>query len=225
MGLEDFDAAAAFTTAFDAELADIPEGTEIRASGRASKAHPRGEDDGWWRSNGPGMVQAWIDWRTRNPGWTTWVSPDGTLGIELELNVSIDGEQIKLFIDNVMSTQDGNGRPIVVDKKSGGMDPYWMFQLGLYKTALETVWPDIQVFGGAYWMARKGELSGIVPLDSFTPKLVGTYARRVREIRARGAYLPSVGSQCKSCGVGKYCAANNGAEAHLDPDFYLLGGN
>ena len=220
-----FDAAAAFIEAFDNELSQIPEGTEIRTSGRSSKAHPHGEDDGWWRTEGPTMVEAWIDWRDRNPGWTTWVSPDGTLGIELELMVPIDGEPIKLFIDNVMATEPDNGRPVVVDKKSGGMDPYWMFQLGLYKVALETVWPDVKVAGGAYWMARKGELSGIVPLDSFTPKLVGTYARRVKEIRARGAYLPSVGSGCKQCGVGRFCAANNGSDSYLDPDFYLLGGN
>jgi len=225
LSLANFNPTAAFEQAFNDELADIPEGTFIKASGRPSKAHPHGEDGGWWRDNGPGMVQAWIDWRTNNPGWTTWVSPDGTLGIELELTVTIDGELIKLFIDNIMATEGDNSRPVVVDKKSGGMEPYWMFQLGLYKVAVETVWPDVKVAGGAYWMARKGELSGIVSLDSFTPKLVGSYARRVREMRSRGIYLPMVGSGCKSCGVGEYCAANNGARAELDPDYVLLGGN
>lgn len=217
-----FDPEAAFLEAFDSQLAEAPEGTEWQAAGRASTAWPNGEDEAWWRANGPAMVQRWVEWREATP-WTTWVSPDGSLGIELELTVSMAGVPVKLFIDNVMATLPNNQRPVVVDKKSGSRKPKGLLQLGIYKVAIEQTWPAIKVAGGCYWMARTGEPTGVENLDLYTPELIGAYMRRLKMARSAGIFLPNVGDFCRGCKVGRYCAINGGSESHLDPDYALMG--
>lgn len=223
MSLTSFDPEKAFLDAFEDELSEYPPDTEWMSAGRPSKAHPHGEDADWWRESGPGFVRNWMEWREGNPGWELWVAPDGQLGVELALNLDIAGEPIKLFIDRVF---DVDGRLIIVDLKSGGRNPEDAdIQLGLYKVAVETAWPEVSIAGGAYWNARQGKLDEVASLAHFTPSYIATLARRVRSIRKVGAYLPSPGSLCRSCGVGRFCAVNNGRDSHLDPDFVLLGGN
>lgn len=223
MKLSSFNPEAAFNEAFTDELSQHPPGTEWTTSGRASKTFPDGEDKDWWMLHGPLMVERWVDWRAKTP-WQTWISPDGTLGIELGLALHIDGEYVKLFIDNIFATDGNNGRLVVVDKKTGSRDPYGLLQLGMYKVAIEQMWPSVRVVGGTYWMGRRGEITGVETLDRFTPQYIGELVRRLKTIRDAGAFLPSVGPLCKTCKVGRYCAINNGRDSHLDPDFNLLKG-
>lgn len=204
-------------------MAEAPQGTHWHTSGRPSKAHPHGEDADWWRAYGPGMVQAWLDWRAGQQ-WDIWVTPDGTPAIELELEVFIDGEKFKLIIDQVFATDGNNGRLIVVDTKSGGQEPAGTFQLGAYKVAIETRWPQVRVAGGTYWMARKGGITGVQTLSQYTPEYVAMLARRVKAMRSNGVYLPRVSSLCRSCKVGRFCAINNGEDSHMDPDHHLMRG-
>lgn len=217
-----FDPAAAFRQAFSDQLTDAPDGVSWQVSGRSSVAWPNGEDEAWWLANGPEMVKRWILWREQSP-WTTWVAPDGTLGIELGLTVSLDGEPVKLFIDNVFATAPNNTRPVIVDKKSGSRVPKDLLQLGIYKAAIEQTWPGVKVAGGCFWMARTGQATDIRTLDLFSPKLIGTYMRRLKLARSAGIFLPNVSDMCKGCKVGRFCAVNNGAESHLDPDYALMG--
>lgn len=219
-----FDAEAAFHQAFDQQLAEAPEGAVWQTAGRPSKAWPHGENEAWWRSEGPEMVQRWVSWREVTP-WDTWVSPDGALGIELALLVELDREPVKLFIDNVFATAPGNLRPVILDKKSGSRTPKGDLQLGLYKVAIEVMWPQIKIAGGCYWMARTGVATPVQSLDMYTPELIGAYMRRVRLARAAGIFIPNVTDMCKSCSVGSFCAVNGGASAHLDPDYALMGGH
>lgn len=217
-----FDVEAAFLQPFEGQLAEHP-ADEWMVSGRASKAHPHGEDAGWWRTEGPRMVQRWIDWRQMTP-WEIWIAPDGRPGIELELNVKVDHYQpVKMFIDCVFATGPNNTRPVVLDVKTGARAPDNHLQLGLYKVGLELFYPEIRVAGGCYWMARTGLATDVVTLP-YTAKLYSEYMRQLRVARQVGVFLPNPSNMCKSCKVGQYCAINNGSKAQADPDSVLLGG-
>lgn len=217
--MSDFDPTEAFKDAFNDQLSQYPPDTRWLTAGRPSKAHPHGEDIQWWWDNGPAMVNRWAQWRATIP-WDLWVSPDGVLGVELELILTIGGELFKLRIDRVFTA---GGRLIVVDLKTG-QEPHDLLQLGTYKVALETQWPGLKVAGGTYWMARTGEITGVDPLTQYTPEYLAALASRLRAIREAGAFIPTVSRSCKQCSVGRFCAVNNGAEAHNDPDYKLLGG-
>lgn len=219
-----FDAAEEFNAAFDAELAGYPPGTPFAISGRPSKAHPHGEDERWWRENGPQMVENWVKWRDATP-WTIWTTPDGRPAIELELEVRIGGMQLptKLFIDRVFETSTSLAERLgIVDVKSGGQPPAGHVQLGIYKAAIEQAWPDTHIAWGAYWMARKGELTPTINLDHFAPRYLATLMERTLTAREHGIFIPRQSGLCRSCKVGRYCAINDGAEAHLDPDYELM---
>lgn len=217
-----FDTTAVFNSAFDEELAEATPGAKWQISGRKTVTYPRGEDEGWWRDNGPVMVGRWVDWRNQSP-WTVWRAPDGSLGIELELLIEVGGELQKMFIDRVFATGPNNTRPVVVDIKSGRV-PESLLQLGVYAAAIETQWPGVKIAGGAYWMARTGAIAdGVQSLSMYTDRLVGHYMRQVRKARESEIFPPKVSSFCRSCSVGSFCAINNGEFAYMDPDFELMG--
>lgn len=219
-----FDAEAAFHEAFQDELNAYPDDANWLTSGRPSKAHPVGEDEDWWRAQGPGMVQRWIDWRKESP-WEIWIAPDGQPGIELELNVLIDKTQeVKMFIDCVFATAPNNQRPMPVDVKSGSRVPDSHTQLGLYKVGLELAYPGVHVSGGCYWMARSGTTTPVITLDEYTPRLFAEWFRQVRVAKQMGVFLPNPSNLCRSCKVGEHCAVNNGKNRQADPDFQLMGG-
>lgn len=169
------------------------------------------------------MVQRWLDWRKKTP-WEIWVAPDGQWAREMEVTEPIGGELFKSFVDVVFATDGDNGRPIVVDIKTGARPQSDNLQLGIYKCGIEAKFPGVRVFGGSYWDARKGELTGVVSLDQFTPQYVATLARRRKLAHAAGLFIPNVGPMCKSCSVGRFCAINGGSEAaKFDPDYGLMG--
>lgn len=218
-----FDARLAFTEAFDMQMAEEPPDTAWMTSGRPSKDWPDGETVAWWDIHGPEMVTRWMTWRDATP-WDIWVAPDGTPGIELELLVQLDGEWFKCIIDRVMATAPGNERPIILDIKSGSRTPKNLLQLGGGAAALEAAYPGVRVAGGCFWMARTGEATGVESLRRYTASYVGRLIRQHKMATAAGIYLPNISDMCKSCSVGEFCAANNGSQAHLDPDYALMEG-
>lgn len=219
---EPFNAESAFLESFETQLAEHPP-EEWVVTGRPSKVNPHGEDAGWWRAEGPKMVQRWMEWCETSP-WEIWIAPDGQPGIELEINVLIDGYQpIKMFVDCVFATGENNTRPVVLDIKTGVRIPDNTLQLGLYKVGLELQYPGVKIAGGCYWMGRTGLATGVYALP-YTAKLYAEYFRQLRVARQTGVFMPKPSSLCKSCKVGRFCAVNNGADAHADPDFQLMGG-
>jgi hypothetical protein len=210
----------AFTEAFDSELADRPDATWV-TTGRATKEWPNGEDEAWWRANGPKMVERWQAWR-ETCGWELWTAPDSTLAVEIALEVTILGQRLKHFVDTVFATAPVNQRPIIVDVKSGAKPPDSDMQLGFYKVCVEAAYPGVKIAGGAYWSARTGELGKIYPLDQYTPGYVANLARQVSTARALRIFPPRVSGLCRSCKVGRFCAINRGSESPMDPDTHLM---
>lgn len=218
----DVTAANLFSKAFKEELGDTPV-EEFQVTGRPSKAHPRGEDADWWGQEGPEMVARWIEWRNKTP-WDIWIAPDGQPGIELELNVHLGSTLVKMFLDRMFATDGRNGRPVVVDVKTGARPPDSKLQLGLYKVGIEVFYPGVRVSGGAYWNGRTGELGNIDSLQWATREFYGRLFSRLRTARAGAIYLPNPSNLCRTCKVGRFCAVNNGRDAYADPDFESMGG-
>jgi hypothetical protein len=211
-----------FKDAFGAELLDyVAQGhnpTDFRAAGkRATKSNPNptGEDAGWWRAEGPKMVQAWIDWRQRS-GWQIWTTPDGEPAIELAIETEVANMPLRMFIDRVMTIPQVDKR-CIVDLKAGSRSPESDLQLGVYRLGIYLkygVWVD----HGAYWMARKGELSDIVDLTRYDPRTLNLWFDALKRALENRVFLPHVTSMCRACGLNRYCLAYGGTQSHRDPD-------
>lgn len=217
-----FDTGRAFHSAMNDEI-DLVEdempGIRWASGGRPTKDNPQGEDDRWWRANGPRMVSDWAKWR-QSSGWDVWVLPDGSPAIEVEIQPVFGGVTHRMIIDRVMLSP--RRKIVVVDLKSGRQMPIGDLQLGFYRAGL------LQVFGvramGAYWDARKAALSEIKNLEHYTPELLDAYAARFLAARRAQVFLPNVNPFCKGCGMAPYCAAVGGVQSHLDPDSKLMKG-
>lgn len=187
------------------------------------KDTPNGEDAGWWRSRGPDMVQAWVDWRAHT-GWRVWTTPDGQPAIELKLDwQSMDGQPQKAIVDRVMADP-ASGQLVIVDLKSGARSPESDLQLGYYRYGIYEV-HGIDIRQGAYWMARTGQLSEVYDLTRFTPDLIETWMSRFTWARDNGVFLPNITFRCKACPMREYCVAYGGSRSIVDPDHPNYGGS
>lgn len=219
-GVLSFDAAKVFNASMSEEMEAVEDempGARWAAGGRATKEFPNGEDEAWWRASGPRMVQDWIKWR-EDEGWSVWVLPDGSPAIEVELQPTFGGITHRMIIDRVMVTP--KRQIVVVDLKSGRQMPSHDLQLGFYHAGLR------QVFGvsafGAYWNARKAEMSPLKDLRHYTAALLDAYAERFVAARRGRIFLPHVNPFCKGCGMAVFCSAVGGVQSHLDPDSKLM---
>jgi len=191
---------------------------DIRAAGKPTKAHPNGEDELWWLSEGPKMVQRWIDWRKSSP-WEIWIAPDGRPGIELELTPEFGGIPVRMFIDRVFRIP-STGRLVIVDLKSGKRTPASDIQLAFYAAGIRATYGD---YGhaelGAYWMARTGELSPVAEIGRFTLPLLTHWVQQFAFARENHIFIPHLTELCRACGVRQYCLAYGGKKSELDSDF------
>jgi len=191
---------------------DVPE-EDWSAGGKATKAWPERQNRAWWVANGPAMVQDWMDWRARC-GWQLW-SPteDPNAGIELAMMVTLGDIPVKMFVDRVFIT--GDGQLVVTDIKSGSSEPESATQLGLYACGLELTFGLRPQLGG-YWMARKkggGDMGQVYDLEHLTPALMGRWISDWNRARRAGIFIPHPTRWCRTCGVRDYCAAVGGKKA------------
>lgn len=195
----------------------------IRKAGKASKAWPDGEDEKWWLANGPAMVEKYSAWRD-TVKWPVWSAPDGKPGIELEIlaNVGID-KPIKMIIDRVFVA---GKSPMIVDLKSGARSPVSDLQLGIYRVGILQHY-GVRIDYGAYYDARKGELSPPLNLSRYTPSLIAHWFRMFYDAYKQQIFIPNLTTFCRSCGVRDYCLAYGGAKSHKDSDnlIQVNGGN
>lgn len=217
-------AATLFRDAFDAELLDVGEvhddSTQWSVAGRGrSKANPAGEDEVWWRTHGPEMVQRWLDWRIKS-GWQVWTTPDGQPAIELPIVVDVDGETVKMYIDRVM-VEPVTKSLVIVDVKTGSRTPDSDLQLGFYRLGIMELY-GIDAKHGAYWMARQGNIGEIFSLERFDPRLMSLWFKRWRTAVDNQIFLPHITTRCRACSMRDYCLAYGGSKSHLDPDRQIV---
>lgn len=211
-----------FSEAFEAEATDLTAKSEYTpsewsAAGRGkTKTNPNGEDGKWWRTHGPDMVQSWIEWRNKYK-WRVW-DIVGTPAIELPIDVEIPGinAPIKAIVDRVM-VEPQTKELVIVDLKTGSRTPESDLQLGFYAYGIRQLYGVNPRFG-AYWMARKGELTDIFPLDRYTDNLIETMVRRFVQARELGLYIPHPTFRCRACSLRDYCAVYGGSKSYMDPD-------
>lgn len=210
-----------FNQHFDEELASDEQKSGIardlfRAGGKATQAFPNKEDAGWWRANGPGMVDNWVGFRNSLPNWVIWTTPAGEPAIELQLNASILGVPVKAYLDRVF-VDVNTGELNIVDLKTGSRAPDSGLQLGFYKVLLQKTL-DVEATTGYYWMARKGSLTSGTDLTKYSESLIGTMLQDFNRAVDSGIFIPRSSSFCGTCSVNRACALYGGAEAHLyDP--------
>lgn len=173
---------------------------DIRAGGRATKEYPNKEDAGWWLKHGPEMVSRWIDWRS-NSGWKIWVTPDGKPAIELDLLVDMAGVPVKMGIDRVMVTPEGE--LVILDIKTGSRTPQSDLQLAFYAAGLDLAY-GIRPSYGTYWMARTGITSSTVDLNSMPTEKITTMVKMFDETRRRGLFIPNF-KHCTLCTFTAVC--------------------
>jgi putative RecB family exonuclease len=177
-----------------------------RAGGRATKANPNKEDGNWWFEQGKGMVQNWINFRNGGNGWELWTTPEGKPAIELQLNIQLGGVPIKMALDRLMVTPDGE--LVVVDIKTGRSTPSSDFQLGIYACGIETVF-GVRPKYGAYWAAREGITTTLVDLDKWSIERVGGIVKMFETARRGGIFIPNF-DHCKMCNFTDECKYQNG---------------
>lgn len=175
---------------------DIPQ-SSWKASGRATKKYPNKEDDKWWAENGPKQLDNWVQFRGN--GWQIY-DINGTPGIEINVLAMMDGVPVKMMIDRLMVTPEGE--LVILDLKSGRTTPDWM-QLAFYAAGMDLTL-GIRPKWGTYWMARTGTTSAMIDLDKYPTEVIVDFVKRFDNARKQGIFLPNL-SHCSRCGFNDKC--------------------
>lgn len=174
--------------------------TNARVGGKSTKDNPNKEDSAWWNEQGPKWVSNYITWRTNNPDWKIWKTPQGVKAIEIEVNPKIAGIPVKMVIDRVFEV---NGQLVIVDLKTSQRRPVSDLQLGFYKVGLELVF-GLKVNQGNYWMSRQSGTGEMVDLSRYTLDTLEYLVENFEKARKSGIFLPNL-SSCSFCGFTEHC--------------------
>jgi len=196
---------AAFLEDFQTRLIQEEPSAGWKSSGRKTKALPSGEDDQFWITKGPELVDGYAKWREKNPHLQPWVAPNGQPGIELGFNIAVPGTDVLLrgYVDRVFQ-DNNNGSLLIVDLKSGARSQTSDLQLHFYRIGLRHAL-GVDIAYGAYYNARKGELDGISELTQFPEERVFRWVRNMLKTIELNLLVPSVGMSCSWCGVKDFC--------------------
>jgi len=160
------------------------------------------EDGDWWFTNGYKFFEAWVDWRDANKHMELARTSEGHIAIELEMAPVINGVTVKMFLDRVFIDK-RTGEYVIVDLKTGKTTPQSSLQLGFYAYGLRKVY-GIHATTGAYWMARKGELSQPFNLVAYSDDKIELLVSMFDKARKESLFLPNYNS-CNMCGYTAQC--------------------
>lgn len=202
---DDFDVNMSFETCLSEQILDLAHDGPIRASGRATKEWPGGEDDAWWAHHGPAYVQSWIDWRKQNPNLALYMINGDTPAVEVAVTaVTAEGVALKGYIDRVFQDQD-TGDLLIVDLKTGRNNPPSSLQLDFYRYGLQSTL-GVTARHGGFWMARKGTLDTVHDLWR-TDEQIAQMLVKARIVIDNELFIPHLSILCNSCGVKEFCTA------------------
>lgn len=175
--------------------------TNARVSGRVTKVNPNREDVTFWQNTGPTWVANYIAWRSANPNWKIWVTPDGEPAIELKLDPVVADVPIKMILDRVFEV---NGQLVIVDLKTSKETPASSLQLGFYKLGLEQAY-GMEVKWGNYYMSRGSNTVDMIDLSEYTYDKMEYLVSKFDNARKAGIFLPNTNSCQYMCGLTQYC--------------------
>jgi hypothetical protein len=184
---------------------------DVRAGGRATKLNPNKEDETWWNEHGPGMIDAWVDFRNTS-GWQIAVMPNGDPAIEVAVNVQLGGMPVQMHIDRIMwmANEDGDASQdsfAIIDLKTGAQQPKSDLQLAFYAAGLEKAFGWRPRWGG-YWMSRKQSLGFLTDLNDYPLDMIEGMMAQFKRARDNEIMLPNM-SHCVMCGVKDACKWRN----------------
>lgn len=174
--------------------------SDWKAAGRATKANPNKEDGTWWSVNGSLMFDAWVNWR-QTSHWKIWEASPGVPAIELGLTPIWNDVPVQMHIDRVMVTPEGE--LVVLDIKTGASQPKSELQLAFYAAGMEEL-VGVRPKYGAYWMAREGNILGLIDLDKYPKSDIVDIVTKFDNARKQEIFLPNF-NHCVMCGVSKDC--------------------
>jgi DNA (cytosine-5)-methyltransferase 1 len=184
-----------------------------RADWRVANKGLEGYD--WWRVEGERMVKMYLDHHTIERRQAASIlhlkdaagGPD-RLAVELPFRLDVDGVADDGFIDQVWYDQASPTPFAVRDLKSGRSEPD-TFQLAGYAWALSRQWSvPIEMFTGAFWLARKGIYSTPIVIAERHPwdEMVFRFHNAQRVEQAQVA-TPRVSGFCNGCEHKLLCPA------------------
>lgn len=215
--MKTFDLAAEWEKSFADEYSRTLKYTDVpvedwKVAGKATRDKPNKEDLAWWKNEGLKHVTDYIDWYQKK-GWEIAILPDGKPAIEWEGVVEFAGVEIKVIIDAVYRSGD---ELIIVDYKTGKMDPMGNVQLGLYASAIEKVF-GVRPRWGGYYMTRKANLTQLVDLSPWTIEFFEYQVTAMKSYAATDYWPMNVGQSCYICSFTEYCQGFGGSKAHEIP--------
>lgn len=182
-----------------------------RTAGRRTKDKPNGEDLTWWRQAGPEFVTKYVDWRVENNHRLKIAAvADGVPAIEVETDTPLGGVEMASWCDRVLEDT-SSGELLLTDIKSGSRTPASPLQLATYAIQLERIFKRPIVWG-AWYDARKGQLSEPIDLTRFDHNNLGLIYSSLDRAANEGIFLPRIDSHCKACGVKEFCVFQGGSE-------------
>lgn len=169
----------------------------------------------WWRVEGERMVKLYLDYHTVERRQAASIlrlkdaagGPD-RLAIELPFRLDVDGVADDGFVDQVWYDQASPTPFAVRDLKTGRSEPD-TFQLAGYAWALSKQWSvPIEMFTGAFWLARKGIYSTPIVIAERHPweEMVFRFHNAQRMEEAQVA-IPRVSNFCNGCEFRALCPA------------------
>ncbi|MFE2997982.1 RecB family exonuclease [Nocardia sp. NPDC059246] len=159
------------------------------------------------RRFGIGLEQCekYVTWYDKHPEQVAWTAPDGTLGVELEFDLDLDGVLVKGFIDKV-GHDTKRDVMYVRDNKTGKKPPEDDMQLGTYKVAVETTY-GVEVPEGDFWMGSTGKPTIARDLKEWTRERVTEKFHELADNIKQERFDPDPEtSKCMFCSVSASCA-------------------
>lgn len=183
-----------------------------KASGRKTKAYPDKENNIWWETNGPEMVDRWIEWRNGEHPYQIWQPVAGQPAIELGINAVWNNVKVQMHIDRVMVNPDGE--LLVLDLKTGSRSPSSDLQLAFYAAGIESIF-GIRPKWGAYWLARQGGIKELVDLDAYSTEMIIELVTKFDTARKAELFLPNL-NHCVMCSVKDHCKWNKKVDNNVN---------
>lgn len=203
-----------FLEIFNRAVEQVGGAEQIRWAGRKTKDYPAGEDDRWWRWQGPVMMRRWLEVRGRDFDRNVKLLEGA---VESRVVARLDsGRQVKGYVDATLAV-DGDGAPFVRDWKTGRPGGASPMQLAIYAWLIERS-TGIAVSAGESGYLRATEIDkrlvhhpDLRPLIDLVPGVFEDHLRRVES----GVFEISPSPFCSSCDVAQACPYGRWLTAEL----------
>ena len=197
-------AVQAYTLGFEQAVDDAGE-SNLKVTGRKTKAKPNAHDRDYYLAEGPRWLEAYLAFRRKNYNFQLFQFDDGTPAVEIAFQVPIPGSsaQLRGFIDRVFVDTD-TGELVVCDLKTGERDQLSSLQLAVYAYGLSKQF-GLEVTKGVYYSAPSGKFSDTFDLRQFPHEYVERMVREAYNRVAHDHLLPLPQFTCQWCSVKDFC--------------------